>query len=246
MAEDHEKGIRKALKHGDKDKAAVLVETAFGDDKAAEEVLAWVAGVAYENELTSVLGVIPEFLQRFPNSLHLIRVYYADLCAAQEQFDLATTHARLYIRLAREAGLLDQLEGHSLLQEGIGRSFLLLSSAYTELGARSYSRRVLEFGLEHDVHSSWKDSYKQERDSLAQELKEPEFKKKDEVWERFFKKGKGGADVLQIAKTAQYDDMTLRLECLEDKLKTDKDFRIGPEEMLMAVGKGENDVAILT
>src|SRR5687767_6803614 len=99
MSSRHEKAIRDALKGQDMDGAAAAVEAAYADEKAGEELLAWAAGVAYENMLTSALGVIPEFLARFPNSMHMIRVYYADLCASQDHFDSATTHARLYIRM---------------------------------------------------------------------------------------------------------------------------------------------------
>lgn len=246
MSLDHEKNIRKALKHGDANMAASAIESAFADDKAGEEVLAWAAGVAYENQLTPVLGVLPEFLSRFPNSMHMIRVYYADLCAAQEHYDTATTHARLYIRMAKEAKVLGKLSVNELIQEAVGRAFLLATSAYTELGARSYSRRLLEFALTHDVHASWHEAYRGESERLSGELSEPEAKAADERWERFYKGGMGASELANECDKKGYPDMALRVELIGAKFAFDSSWRPGTEELLMAVGKDEKGAAVLT
>ena len=64
------------------------------------------------------------------------------------QPDPATQLAREYLRLVKEKGSLGpRLAEFPNVRLGASKAFLVMTAAYTHMGARSYSGRVLQFAL---------------------------------------------------------------------------------------------------
>src|SRR5262245_34943665 len=142
MARNYEQLIRAALRKADAAACEAAAREAFDDQTVGEDGLAWVAAMMFENDIRPAFDLLETFVERFPESLHLGRVYLADLSAQAGRFDQATDQARVYLRQARDRNVLPTLADRPIVQDGVSRAGLLLTAAYTELGARSYSTRV--------------------------------------------------------------------------------------------------------
>src|SRR5437870_4333545 len=102
--DDYKQSISAALAKADAVAAEGAARHAFNDPALDEEPLAWVAAMMYENSIRSAFDLLETFVDRFPESLHLGRIYLADALAQAGQFDTATDHARIYLRQAQEHG----------------------------------------------------------------------------------------------------------------------------------------------
>jgi hypothetical protein len=242
---DYKERIGDALAKGDAEAAEAAARAAFDDEAVGEDDLAWVAAMMYENDIRGGFDLLEAFVERFPESLHLGRVYLADVFAQVDQFDDATEQARIYLRQAQERDVLHTLAENRLVQDGVSRACLLLTAAYTELGARSYSARVLRWAAQFTVESGWAESIRNERLRLIAELKEPANGKLDAKWEQFFASGRHVDELCKICADRGFPLMAQRLALLEANFRFNMTFNVGEQEILQLVLATDGDQHVL-
>jgi hypothetical protein len=199
----------------------------------------------YENDIRAGFDLLEAFVERFPESLHLCRVYLADVFAQVGQFDHATEQARIYLRQARDRGVFPALADNRLAQAGVSRALLLLTAAYTELGARSYSARVLRWAAQFGVAPDWIDSLRDERLRLLGELKDRVNAKLDAKWEEFFASGRHVDDLCKLCADRGFPLMAQRLALLEANFRFNLAFTVGEPEILQLVLATAGDEHVL-
>ncbi|MEO0575472.1 MAG: hypothetical protein AAF004_08410 [Pseudomonadota bacterium] len=215
------------------------LENALSSRDCEEHELAWAIGAVFENNLIDAFKFIPVFIDKYPQSLHPVRVFYADLLPRQGQYDSATDEARFYLRLLSESKLIDDLEGKALLLDGFCRAWLLLSSVYTEVGARSYSKRIINTGLNYPLPSTWIETFKKELSQLDVELKSDELKVIDDKWEDFFKSADDWSFVDNLCEQKNFPSLRKRIELIKDNFKFNPSFNLS-DELLKVVQRDKN------
>jgi hypothetical protein len=152
------------------------------------------------------------FIEEYPASYHLMRVYLAGLLADRHEFDEATEHARIYLRSIRDAGGLANMRRLPATQVGATRAFLLLTAVYTEAGARSYSIRVLNHAM--DFPLSRTEEISGEIQNLEQELKQPALKEVDSRWEAMFNRGDGASELCELCDSKGFPALADRVDLI--------------------------------
>ncbi|MEN9489676.1 MAG: hypothetical protein RJA63_125 [Pseudomonadota bacterium] len=241
----YEDRIRELLEASQQSEAASVARDAFADKKSGEHVLAWVASSMYERDVIPAFDLLEEFVIRFPDSLHLPRVYLADILSRASQFDKATDLARYYLRLARDSNVLSSLDSRRIEQEGVSRSFLLLTSAYTTLGARSYSKRMLQFGLGYALVDRWREAIKNELLQLERELLQTDEADLDSRWETFFCTGAGAGDLFSKCSDEGFPRMAKRVDLLEGNFRFNGAFQVDVSEAFMLVVESRSSGCVL-
>jgi len=237
----YEDRINKALANNNLGEVEQLARQAFADPAADEGNLAWVAAVAEEKGVPSASEFLDSFVRLFPASLHLPRVYRADNLARAGRFDEATDQARRYLRLAKDAGILEKLTNTRILRHGVSHSFLLLTAAYTELGARSYSEGVLKHALLFDLVPEFKQQIQHELTRLAAEMREPSHKAANEKWNAFFASGSGADGLYELCTSKGFPIMAKRVDLLDGNFRFNPKFKVGEAELyLLAEVTSEN------
>ena len=237
----YEDRINRALANQQLGEVEQLARQAFEDPKADEGNLAWVAAVADEKGVPSASEFLELFVNRYPASLHLPRIYLADSMARAGRFDEASEHARRYLRLAKDAGILGKLSNTRILRHGVSHAFLLLTSAYTELGARSYSEGVLKHALQFDLVPDFVSKMRQELARLAAEMREPPHKAINEQWNAFFANGSGADGVYEVCTSKGFPIMAKRVDLLDGHFRFNAQFEVGDTELYLLVNvTGEN------
>jgi len=240
--------IKDALAKSDSSAIERVARAAYQDSSSDEDLLAWVAGVIYEMKVVSALDLLNVFVERYPSSFHLIRVYLADLMTRLERHDETTDHARVYLRLAADHGLLSRLTEQQLavVREAASRAFLLLTAVYTTLGARSYSKRALEYGLQFALLPSWVDTIKSEMSQLTAELNNPEINVLDGKWERFFSNGDHADELYKLCADRDWMNLAKRIDLMEGQFRLGAGDRVqGDKEILMLVLETEQHEFLL-
>ena len=234
---DYSAAIRDALAQQDHAKAEKLAIDAFETSTTPEGVLAWICGAFYESGLPAHARLIALFVERFPDSLYPVRVFYGDLYARSGNMDVATAQSRRYLRLIRDSGTFPTLGDTALLRDGVGRAFLLLTAAYTELGSRSYSRKALEFGLALAIAEHWRSPLQRELKRLGDELSVPELAAIDDKWVQFYDHGARGIELVELCRTKEFPLHAERVELIESKFRYNRHFACGEDELFLLVAR---------
>jgi hypothetical protein len=241
----YEDRINQALKSSQPGEVERLARQAFADSSADEGNLAWVAAVAEENGVPSALEFLGSFVNRYPASLHLPRIYLADNLARAGRFDEATEHARRYLRLAKDSGVFEKLGTTRILRHGVSHGFLLLTAAYTEIGARSYSEGVLKHALHYDLVPDFAKMIQQELARLATEMRDPSNAPTNERWNGFFTNGGGADGLYEMCKGKGFPILAKRVDLLEGNFRYNAQFRVGEAEMYLLVNVTSENANIL-
>ena len=229
--ESYEDQLRSCLQNNDADGAEAIARKAFADPNADEHCLGWIAGTLHEAQLQKTIDLLFEFNNRFPESLHPIRVFTSDLYARSGQFDNATHEARLYLRAAKDRGVLVELEKVNIARVGASRAFLLVTAAYTELGARTYSICALEFALTHNITAEMKETIEREVGQLSAELKDPQNLAIDEKWNSLFLSGGSAQELTTLCVDNGFPILAKYVGLIEGKFRYDAGYKIGPESI---------------
>ncbi len=227
--------IRQAFAERNLLEADKIARQAFADKKSDEAILGWICGLICENEVTSAFDLVPIFLQRYPNSLYSIRVFYSDFCARSGKFDDATHEARIYLRLVHDNNCFPILASKRIIQDGVGKAILLLTAAYTELGARCYSQKILTFGLTLDIPENWKKAIQSEQSRISAELEKAEFQVVNGQWSDFFKTGTNAKFIYELCVKNSYPLMAKRVDLIESNFKFNRSFAIDEKELFLLV-----------
>lgn len=209
-----------------------MVNSAFDDYADDETFCAWCAGVAHGTDLQESDVTLARFLERFPLSLFPVQVDWAERQVRRDLFDDATNEARAYLNRVHEQGISIVSQDHDTVRDGCSRAFLLLTSAYTEAGARSYSARVLEFAMLLQLEPFWQHRFRAEHRRLMEELQEPSKRRDDELWEAFFKEGKRAEKLVKRCDKLMMPVLAKRVETMAALFHEDPDFRADDSEIL--------------
>jgi hypothetical protein len=241
----HGELLKERLKAQDADGAVAAAKAAFADASAAEEDLAMVAGIVYEAGLSPAFEVLPRFCDRFPESLHIIRAYLANLLERMGDFDAASDEARRYLCLVRDSTAWPVLHETGLIETGVAGSFAVLTVAYRKIGARSYCLRVLDWALKQSMSEAGKNVVRQEAAAIHGELADPAAAEVNRRWEEFFAgKGPIPPDLWETAQKAA-PGLSKRLELIEGNFKFNGDYRCDDAEILQQVYRMDDGAFLL-
>src|SRR5690606_33574017 len=154
-------------------------------------------------------------------SLYPVQVDWAERQVRRDQFDDATNEARAYLNRVHEQGISIVSQDHDAVRDGCSRAFLLLTSAYTEVGARSYSARVLEFAMLLQLEPFWQHRFRAEHRRLTEEVQEPMYRRVDDQWEAFFRKGKGADKLVKRCDKFLMPVLAKRIETIAGLYRED-------------------------
>ena len=246
---DYKKEIIESLQRNDLKKTEELANSAFNVEPENEYLLAFVATIVFENlilerQIVSSANLIFQFVEKFPNSLYPIRIYFSDLLIRQKNYDAAATEARIYLRVALDNNQFKKPYNETI-KDTIGRAFYFLTTAYTDLGAKDYSKRILNYALEYAT-PHWTEVYKQELLQLDNELKNQETKEINIKWEQFFESGVFANDLYNLCISKGFNDMAKRVDLLEGHFRFDKNFKIDKSEVLKLIYGDEKNGFVLS
>jgi hypothetical protein len=242
---DYEGRFEAQLASSDVAGALATARAAFRDEAADEHTLAWLAGNIYERDLRDGFSLIENFVQRYPASLHIMRVFLADLHARNSDFDRATHEARAYLRQVHDTGVLRDGQPSSVIRDGLARAFMLLTAAYTEAGARSYSMRALQAALCLPISDSWRHRIKSEVDNLQRERREPAHSERDHAWEEFFAGGRNADELSAHCAQHGFELLARRIDLIAAHFRFDSDYCVDESEVLQVECRSEDDVLCL-
>jgi hypothetical protein len=191
--------------------------------------------VCTENGCTDIIDKIEFFLEKWPHSISPVRVEYASLLADSNHEDMATHLSRDYLYDLRQTGTLEKISEMDIARTGAGRAFQIMTSAYTKLGARSYSKRVLDYALGHGAFGKLQEAYMMEKQRIDTELKQPRDAKLDAAWERFFESGRQGHRLIEWCDENSCPKMAQRVELIWQGFRFRRDYRVDASEILKHV-----------
>lgn len=242
----HFSGIYEKVKAKDWKAAEKLAREAFDDDSITEPELAQICDLVFYTNAEQLYGFLGEFLEKYPSSVFATKAQFATLLATRGNPDLATELAREHLRALRDRGALAHVKNAVPLTDGAVRAVLILTAAYTLVGARSYNLRVLELGRRYlaGVPEALKAIEKKES-ALRQELAQAEYRAQDQAWEKFFETGEGSDDLIASCRTLELEGLARRVELLADRISHEPGFEINEDEIFLLVrvsrAKGESD-----
>jgi hypothetical protein len=241
----YEDRINQALTNNQPGEVEKLAREAFDDPTADEGNLAWVAAVADEKGVPSAAELLELFVSRYPASLHLPRIYLADSLVRAGRFDAGSEHARRYLRLAKDAKIFATLGSTRILRHGVSHAFLLLTAAYTELGARSYSEGILRHALQFDLVPEFVASIQQELARLAKEVRDPANKATNEKWNAFFASGNGADALYETCTSRGFPILAKRVDLLDGNFRFNPQFKVGETELYLLAEVTNDNANIL-
>ena len=242
---NYQNALRECLARKDLPAAEQAARAAFADPQVSEEVLEWVSGMVYEAGLQNAFELISAFIDRFPHSLGLARIYWADLCLSNTQADEALLHVQQYLRLARDAGMLEKLGSAPIIRHGVTRAFLYLAAIYASVGARSYALRVIAAGQRYPIQEDLRPFYAEDGDKLRQELALPNNQAADARWETFFKSGAAASDLINVALGKGMHYLAKRLEIITGNFRCNSSYQLTDEEIFQLVMQDDNGASTL-
>ncbi len=222
-----------------------LARQAFADSAADEGDLAWVAAAAEEKGVSAAPEFLENFVSRFPALLHLPRIYLADNLARAGRFDEATEHARRYLRRRKTREPFEKLGSTRILRHGVSHAFLLLTAAYTELGARSYSEGVLRHALHFDLVPDFIQKIQQELARLAVEMRDPANKATNERWNAFFARAAVRMAFMKHVRVEDFLSSRSGSTCWMRFFRFNSQFKVGEAELYLLVDVTSENANIL-
>jgi hypothetical protein len=202
------------------------------DPQRVEAYMGFAILVCTEDCRTDIIDKIDFFLEKWPHSISPVRVEYASLLADSNREDMATHLSRDYLYDLRQTGTLEKISRTDIARKGAGRAFQIITSAYTKLGARSYSKRVLNYALDHGAFGELRETYTTEKQRIDAELKQPQKAKLDALWERFFDIGKQGRRLIDWCDENSCPKMAQRIELIWQAFRFRRDYRVDASEIL--------------
>ncbi|MCB2156455.1 hypothetical protein KQI84_16390 [bacterium] len=247
-ARSKEEYIRQIHSYLDRKEHAPLDETlqqAFSDYAEEEDFSAWCAGVAHGVETASAMELTARFIERYPFSLHPVQVDLAEMLVRNDQVDEGSNEARAYLNRLHQMGLRDQISVADAVEDGVCRAFLLLTAVYTQVGARSYSSRVLGYAMLIQDHPYWSQQYRMELMRLERELEDPVNRRADQAWEEFFRCGKESEELSEEFRKLGYRVLSKRIETLAKYFADEPDFRPGDDEIFQMLYRTDKGAFVL-
>jgi hypothetical protein len=229
---DYLETFKKAVQSDDSERQIAILK------KALEET-GWKSTIMSELALWVANSNLPfvQFLEAYcDNNLdtpHGAEIRLADIYTGQNRLDEATARARRFVSKLRGTEEEKNLSQHPILLNMVGRCYLLMTAAYTHVGARSYSRRLLEKAIGLKLPETFLFKMKNELSTLNQELTKPENAQLNEKWELFFKSGTCYQELHTYCLARSAPHLAKRIEVIAENFKSISDYEVNESEMLM-------------
>ncbi|MDK2972456.1 MAG: hypothetical protein PWP23_2211 [Candidatus Sumerlaeota bacterium] len=243
--QDYIRQIQACLDREDNAQLADVVGQAFEDYHDEEDFASWCASVAHGNSLAGAPTLQARFLEDFPASLHPIQVDWAEHLIWQGRIDEASNEARAYLSRIHAAGLSTWFERHDLVRDGCSRAFLLLTAVYSEAGARSYSRRVIEQAMLLDLEPFWQQRFQAEYRRISDERADANLSQLDALWESFFQRGEGLPALLDLCARCRLPILARRIETLARHFEETPGWKPGDDEIFQMLYRTEQGAFVL-
>lgn len=208
------KRMQYALEKRNVAKALSIVQEALEAEEPEEQMCANLIIIARTFGLP-IFEFLQQFLQLFPNSLYPIRVLLAEILVESDNYDDATSEARYFLRVVQENGKIGQKDD-AKLEEYTMKAYLLSTSVYVAVGARSYAERVIRTALQY-APENWIKLFEGEITHLHKELQEEKLKTQNEKWEAFFATGEHFDELYQRCAENRFTELAIRLRLLQDE-----------------------------
>lgn len=215
------------------------LQEAFNDYYDVEPFQAWCCGFSFAAEVPGSATLMEEFLRQYPLSLYPVKVDFAESLVQKGLIDQGSNEARSYLSLLHETGLSELMENNEAVQDSVGRAFLLLSAVYTEMAARSYSKRLFQEALTLPLDGYWKERFEQEIQELDREISVQALQAADQKWELFFQQGSGEADLKYACEVRGFPILRKRLELLAERLRSYPERGLAGDEIYQLVYQTE-------
>lgn len=240
--------IRLIQNHLDNNQRSSLQEVvgqAFEDYEEEEDFTAWCSSVAHGTGLENAPALLARFTEKFPLSLHPVQVDLAEMLVTRGDFDQGSNESRAYLNRLHQNGLESFMREAELVQDGVSRALLLMTAVYTELGARSYSRRALEFGLMLPLTGFWQSRFQSEHRRLSDELGLPANQAADRKWETFFATGQGADEISGYCYHKGLNILAKRVETIAGRLASGQGYRVDDEELFQMLYQTDQGAYVL-
>jgi hypothetical protein len=221
------------------------VDQAFEDYHDDESFAAWCASVAHGHSVENAPVMLARFMETFPLSLFPSQVDWAEHLVSRGQVDDASNEARAYLNRVHANGFQNTVESNDLVRDACSRAFLLLTAVYSEAGARSYSRRVVEHAMLLDLEPFWQQRFAHELRRLADEATDPQLAHLDALWESFFQRGESLGVLLDLCAQCRLPILARRLETLARSFAEQPGWKPGQDEMLQLLYRTDQGVFVL-
>ncbi len=237
--------IENHLERGETRPLEDALSQAFDDYDGEEDFAAWLAGVAHSSECPASGTMLARFLERYPQSWHPIQVDWAETLLREGRVDEGSNEARAYLHRLQQTGLSQQVRESEMIRYGVCRAFLILSAVYTEIAARTYSARILEYCLVLDLDGYWQRRLSMEYQRLKEELRDPKLAAADAKWERFFRSGEGAEDLLVACRARNFKLLARRIEVVAGNFQENPAYRPGDEELFQLLYQTDKGAFVL-
>jgi len=218
---------------------------AVADYEGEEDFVAWCTSVAHDMRCEGATSLLAQFVDQFPLSLYPVQVDLAESLILAGELDQGSNEARAYLHRLNDAGIAQTVVESEFLGEGCLRAMLMLTAVYTELGARSYSRRVLEYALLLPCAPEWRQRFQAEHVRLGQELRDPAQASADRMWEALFHRGECGEEVTQLCKRQKAPILAARVGTISRLFSSEPGYRPNDDEMFQLLYETDRGALIL-
>lgn len=223
-----------AVQKKDSEQQVAILQKALNEHGFKSSVMSDLA-LAVANHNLPYINFLEAFCDENAETPHGAEIKLADYYAGLDKLDETTARARRFISKFRGTETEKTLSEHPVLVTMFARCYLLMTAAYTRLGARSYSKRILNKAISLQLPKAFDDRMRKEIQTLDTELKIESNLALDTKWEAFFSSGANFSELHEICKSSQYPQLAKRIELLEGHFKFDSNFKIDESEMLMDI-----------
>ena len=214
--EEYVRMIQNHLDRQERKPLQELINQAFDEYGDEEEFSAWCTSVAHGMECENAPDLLAQFIERFPLSLHPVQIDLAERLLHSGYLDHGSNEARAYLARISQSGLADFMKQYDLVRDGCSRAFLMITAIYTEMGARSYSKRLLEFAMMHPLDDYWLHRFQSEHLRLGDELRRADVRRYDKLWEAFFERNENVEKIVKICEDHHASILARRVTVLAE------------------------------
>lgn len=232
--------FERAVQKKDSEQQIAILQKALTEHGFKSPIMSDLA-LAVANHNLPYISFLEAFCDANAETPHGAEIKLADFYAGLDKLDETTARARRFLSKFRGSEVEKNLSAYPVLQTMFARCYLLTTAAYTRLGARSYSYRLLNKALQLGLPKAFEDRLKNEIQTLNNELKIQANSDWDKKWEAFFSTGANYTELHELCQTQQFPQMAKRIELLEGNFRFNIDFKIDDSEILMDIFSVKNE-----
>lgn len=223
-----------AIQKKDSEQQIAILQKALKEHGFKSAIMSDLA-LSVANHNLPYIAFLEAFCDENANIPHGAEIRIADFYAGRDKLDETTARARRFLSKFRGTETEKNISEHPVLLPMFARCYLLMTAAYTRMGSRSYSKRILNRALQIGLPKAFEDRMTNEIRTLEIELQNEANANLDKQWEEFYATGANYKELHDRCLNSQYLQLAKRIELLKDKFRFDSNFKIGESEMLMDI-----------